>query len=200
MSARVTKDFAFHAGLYYEKVFLINTYHVRLYMDVKVEDIIIQNIALDRIKHLFSSELDNCIFVHETNKIVIDNYNKAGLKVCTLPEEPYDQIITLLLLIKLNSITEGRLVITDMTLGSRISDDVKFICDIESPRGPLEASGWWTDSGTSIADPIKKSVKKDKIVKLFKTPSTDWAEYNLVWKEKDQIANCEIVFTTEHEK
>ena len=67
MSARVTKDFAFHAGLNYEKVFLINTYHVRLYMDVKVEDIIIQNIALDRIKHLFSSELDNCIFVHETN-------------------------------------------------------------------------------------------------------------------------------------
>jgi hypothetical protein len=35
---------------------------------------------------------------------------------------------------------------------------------------------------------------------LFKTPSTDWAEHNLVWKEKDQIANCEIVFTTEQEK
>ena len=100
----------------------------------------------------------------------------------------------------MNSITEGRLVITDMTLGSRISDDVKFICDIESPRGPLDSPGWWTDSGTSISNPIKKSIKKDKIVKLFKTPSTDWAEYNLVWKEKDQIANCEIVFTTDQEK
>jgi hypothetical protein len=55
------------------------------------------------------------------------------------------------------------------------------------------------DNSTSIAD-TKKSVKKDKIVKLFKTPTTDWAEYNLVWKEKDHTANCEIVFTTEQEK
>jgi hypothetical protein len=119
--------------------------------------------------------------------------------VCTVPEEPYDQIITLLLLVKLNSITEGRLIITDITLGSRISDKVRFNCDIESPRGPLEASGWWTDSSTSMSD-IKKTLKKDKVVKLIKTPSTDWAEFNLVWKEKDIFSKSEIFFTTEQEK
>ena len=105
MSARVSKDFAFQAGLYYENKFLINTYNIRLYMEVTVEDISIQNIALDRIKHLFINGLDNCIFVHETNKTVIENYIKAGLKVCTLPEEPYDQIIALVLLKKINTIT-----------------------------------------------------------------------------------------------
>jgi len=169
-------------------------------MEVETESIREQNVAMERIKYFLNECLENGIFVQDNEHKVIEKYSTCGFKVCTVPEEPYDQIITLLLLTKLNSITEGRLVITDMTLGSRISDDVRFICDIESPRGPLELPGWWSDSGTSIADPIKKSVKKDKIVKLFKTPSTDWAEYNLVWKEKDQIANCEIVFTTEHEK
>jgi hypothetical protein len=102
-----------------------------------------------------------------------------------------------MLLTKLNSITEGRLVITDITLGSRISDQVKFSCDIENPRGPFEEQGWWIDNSTSICSPIKTSVKKDKIVKLVKTVPTDWAEYNLVWKEKDIKANSEIAFTTE---
>lgn len=169
-------------------------------MEVETESIREQNVAMERIKYFLNECLENGIFVQDTEHKVIEKYRTCGFKVCTVPEEPYDQIITLLLLTKLNSITEGRLVITDMTLGSRISDDVRFICDIESPRGPLESPGWWSDIGTSISDPIKKSVKKDKIVKLFKTPSTDWAEHNLVWKEKDQTANCEIVFTTEQEK
>jgi len=169
-------------------------------MEVETESIREQNVAMERIKYFLSDCLENGIFVQDTEHKVIEKYTTCGFKVCTVPEEPYDQIITLLLLTKLNSITEGRLIITDMTLGSRISDEVKFICDIESPRGPLESPGWWTDSGTSIADPIKKSIRKDKIVKLFKTPTTDWAEYNLVWKEKEHTANCEIVFTTEQEK
>jgi hypothetical protein len=169
-------------------------------MEVETESIREQNVAMERIKYFLNECLENGIFVQDTEHKVIEKYNSCGFKVCTVPEEPYDQIITLLLLIKLNSITEGRLVITDMTLGSRISDEVKFICDIDSPRGPLESPGWWTDSGTAISDPIKKSVRKDKIVKLFKTPTTDWAEYNLVWKEKEHTANCEIVFTTEQEK
>jgi hypothetical protein len=60
--------------------------------------------------------------------------------------------------------------------------------------------GWWMDSSTSISDPIKATIKKDKIVKLFKTQSTDWAEYNLIWKDKDIISKSEIVFTTDQEK
>lgn len=169
-------------------------------MDVETESIREQNVAMERIKYFLNDCLENSIFVQDTEHKVIEKYNSCGFKVCTLPEEPYDQIVTLLLLTKLNSITEGRLVITDITLGSRISDQVKFSCDIESPRGPLESPGWWLDPSSSIADPIKTSVKKDKIVKLFKIPTPDWAEYNLNWKEKCNMPKSEIVFTTEQEK
>jgi hypothetical protein len=169
-------------------------------MDIETDSIREQNVAMERIKYFLNECLENSIFVQDSEHKVIEKYNSCGFKVCTVPEEPYDQIITLLLLVKLNSITEGRLIITDMTLGSRISDDVKFISDIESPLGPLESPGWWQDSSTSISDTFKKPVKKDKIVKLFKTPSADWAEYNLVWKEKTSSSKCEIAFTTDQDK
>jgi hypothetical protein len=197
LTTRIEREFDFQAGVYFKEEFLMNLYTITLYMEVETESIREQNVAMERIKYFLNECLENSIFVQDSEHKVIEKYNTCGFKVCTVPEEPYDQIITLLLLVKLNSITEGRLVITDMTLGSRISDDVKFICDIESPLGPLEEQGWWSDNGTSISNPIKKSAKKDKIVKLFKT---DWAEYNLIWKEKDNLSNCEIAFTTDIEK
>jgi hypothetical protein len=169
-------------------------------MEVETESIREQNVAMERIKYFLNECLENSIFVQNTEHKIIEKYNSCGFKVCTVPEEPYDQIITILLLTKLNSITEGRLVITDTTLGSRVSDEVKFSCDIESPRGPLEKPGWWLDSGTSIADPIKTSSRKDKIVKIFKIPTLDWTEYNLSWKEKVNVGKSEIVFTTEQER
>ena len=200
MTTRIERDFSFQAGVYFQEEFLMNVYTISLYMDVETESIREQNVAMERIKYFLNDCLENSIFVQDTEHKIIEKYNSCGFKVCTVPEEPYDQIITILLLTKLNSITEGRLVITDITLGSRISDQVKFSYDIESPRGPLEVPGWWTDNGTSISDPVKKSVRKDKIVKLFKTQSTDWAEYNLIWKEKDPKIKSEIVFTTDLEK
>jgi hypothetical protein len=200
LTTRIERDFSFQAGVYFQEEFLMNVYTISLYMDVETESIREQNVAMERIKYFLNDCLENSIFVQDTEHKIIEKYNSCGFKVCTVPEEPYDQIITILLLTKLNSITEGRLVITDITLGSRISDQVKFSYDIESPRGPLEVAGWWTDNGTSISDPVKKSVRKDKIVKLFKTQSTDWAEYNLIWKEKDPKIKSEIVFTTDLEK
>ena len=200
MTTRIERDFTFQTGVYFKDQFLMNVYDVSLYMEVETESIREQNVAMERIKYFLNECLENGIFVQDTEHKVIEKYASCGFKVCTLPEEPYDQIVAILLLTKLNSITEGRLVITDITLGSRISDQVKFSCDIESPRGPFELPGWWLESSTSISDPVKASTRKDKIVKLFKTANTDWADYNLVWKEKDFVSKSEIVFTTDQEK
>jgi hypothetical protein len=194
MSARVSKDFAFQAGLYYENKFLINTYNIRLYMEVTVEDISIQNIALDRIKHLFINGLDNCIFVHETNKTVIENYIKAGLRVCTLPEEPYDQIIALVLLKKINTITDSKLYVTQIKISSLISDDVEFYVTHDEHVDFWNRNvSWWNNSGPCITDWAKKLNKKDKIVEL-KKDTNDWIDLGLAWKQKDSSTDNEIVF------
>ncbi len=195
MNTRIERDFEFQAAVYFEDKFLMNTYTLSLSMLVATDSIREQNVAMDRMTCLLTECLESCVFVKSSEKKVIDKYVAAGLKVSTLPEEPYDQIISMLLLIKLNAITEKRLIITDVRLTSKLSDGVSFCYDNEDVYGPFEEMGWWHESGTAISDLHKTQNKKDKIVKLV-NKTNDWAEYSLQWQEKSTKAS-EIVFLTD---
>lgn len=194
MSITISRDFTFQAAIYFKESFLMNLYDLTLYMDVNTESIREQNIAMERIKYFLSNCLENSVFVQDTEKKVIEQYYNAGLKLSTLPEEPYDQIIALLLLVKLNAITEGKLTITDIILGSRLSDDVKFSCDLSSPLGPFQESGWWTGASATSYD-ISKIIKKEKIVKLVKPQIIEWDQFDLEWDEAPTKKQSEIIFT-----
>lgn len=196
MGTRIERDFSFHAGVYFEGNFIMNTYDLILSMEVETDSISEQNIAMDRIEYFLTDCLANSIFVEQGEKKVIENYQLANLKVCNLPEEPYDQIVGLLLMLKLNAITEGRLIITDMVLESELSNGVRFNYDIESAvQNPFSKKGWWHESTQTITD-IKAS-KREKIVRLVK--HCDWCEPGLEWEEKSSNS-AEIIFTPETEK
>ncbi len=121
----------------------------------------------------------------------------TGLLVPAGSTTVYDQILAILLLLKLNAITEGRLEVTDIVFRSELSDDVRFIYDITSAsHNPFGNKGWWLESSTSITD-IPKISKKEKIVKLVK--NSDWCGCGLDWEEKSNKSS-EILFTTEAEK
>ena len=193
MSTRIERDFTFQAAVHFEEVFTMNIYEIGLAMVVDTDSIEEQNIAMNRIKHFLSECLENSVLVHIDEKKAVDKYSAADIKVCNLPEEPYDQIITLLLLLKLNAITEGRLHITDIVLKSVLSDGVKFSYDIESAlSNSFDSKGWWNDSSSSISTKIPK---KDKVVKI--TKNTDWASFGLEWVQKPHKKAEEIIFTTE---
>ena len=198
MATRIERDFAFQAGVYFEGEFLMTVYELGLSMEVDTASIKEQNIAMDRLHYFLHECLGNSIFVQETEKKAIEKYLQADIKVCTLPDEPYDQIITILLLLKLNAITEGKLNITDISLMSGLSDDVKFVYDIETVANHPFDKGWWSDSSTSISD-LSKSTKKDKIVRLIKHHS-DWAGVGLDWEQKEHGKPTEIIFNCDPEK
>lgn len=198
MATKIEREFAFQAGVYFEGEFLMTIYELSLKMEVNTESIKEQNIAMDRIHYFLHDCLGNSIFVQDSEKKVIEKYIQADIKVCTLPEEPYDQIITILLLLKLNAITEGKLHITELTLHSGLSDDVKFVYDIETVSNhPFGNKGWWADSNTNITY-VTKTNKKDKIVRLIKQ-YCDWDSVGLDWEQKEHTAT-EIIFSTDHEK
>lgn len=198
MATKIEREFAFQAGVYFEGEFLMTIYELALKMEVDTASIKEQNIAMDRIHYFLHECLGNSIFVQDSEKKVIEKYMQADIKVCTLPDEPYDQIVTILLLLKLNAITEGKLHITDISLMSGLSDDVKFVYDVETVANhPFGNKGWWCDSSTSISD-IIKSTKKDKIVRLIKQHS-DWAAVGLDWEQKE-YTTTEIIFNNDHEK
>lgn len=186
MTTRIQHEFSFQSGVYCEDRFLMNIYEISLCMSVETDSVREQNIAMERISYYLSEHLENCIFIQDSEKKVIEKYTTAGFKVCTLPAEPYDQIISVMLLIKLNAITEGRFDITDLSLGSKLSAGVSYLYDTDSSRGPLEADGWWTETTATITAAAKQN-KKDKIVKLFNEQTTDWAEIGLGWKEKSPV-------------
>lgn len=198
MATRIEREFAFQAGVYFEGEFLMTIYELSLSMEVDTDSIKEQNIAMDRIHYFLHECLGNSIFVQDAEKKVIEKYLHADIKVCTLPEEPYDQIITILLLLKLNAITEGKLHITDISLMSGLSDDVKFIYDVDTVANhPFGNKGWWACASTSISD-ISKSNKKDKIVRLIKHHN-DWAGVGLDWEQKEHITT-EIIFNNDPDK
>lgn len=178
LATRISRSFDFLAGVYFENNFIMNSYDITLTMDVVTDSIIEQNVAMERMKFFIHEVLDSCVFVHNKETKVIEKYQSAGLKVCTLPEEAYDQIVTVLLFYKLNAVNEGKLVITDIELTSELSDGVGFMWSNDTPEIPY-GQGWWTDNSIAICDKVMG--KKEKIVKL--TKKCDWASLGLDWKD-----------------
>ena len=195
MQHRIKQQFAFQAAVYVEETFLMNIYEITLKMHVVTGDSKEQNIAMSRINYMIEDCFQNCVFVHQTETAVIEKYMAANLKVSTTPDEPYDQLLAILLLTKLNIITEGRLLITDITLSSGLSDGIEFLYSPALEHTPLTTgiSNWWNELNTKIVDFPKRETKKEKIVKLVKK-TNDWAHLNLEWQEKP-LPTSQIIFT-----
>jgi hypothetical protein len=196
MTARINRSFDFQAGVHFSDDFFMNLYDVDIDFIVESESIREQNIALERIKYFLQESIENCIFVQDTETIAIEKYAEANMKVCVLPEEPYDQIIGIMLMVKLNAITEGRLSITDLSICSKMSDGVRCLHGYDENTGPFKLPGWWHDSNTKISNLLSNS-KSKKILKLVKPP-VDWEDVFLGWEEKPQLGkntpSAEIVF------
>lgn len=191
MSAFIERNFEFLAGVHFNGQFTINEYNIVLAMDVNTDSIREQNVAMGRIKYLIQDRLEDCVFVNVADKKSIDLYTKCGIDVCVIPEEPYDQIIALVLLLKSDAITENKLLITDIEFTSRLSDGVKFKESIETARTAFDTNGWWADSSPSITN-TNKINKKDKVVQLVSL--LDWKDLGLGWVEKTE--SVEIIFST----
>ena len=163
MNAQIEKEFKFQAGLYFSDQFFLNLYTLSVHMEVSTESIREQNIAMERIHYFLYDKLEHAFFIKDTEKKLIDKLTNLGMKACPIPEEPYDQIIALVLISKLNAITEGRLIITDIVIESRLSDGVKFKENAETAQHVLGQNGWWRGFQPTIVDLPKYKLSDAKI-------------------------------------
>lgn len=193
MNAQIEKDFQFQAGLYFDKTLLLNTYSFTAFMEVSTDSIREQNIAMQRVEHFLFEKLEHSIFVKDSEKKVIDKLIDAGFAVGVLPEEPFDQIIALVLISKLNALTEGRLIVTSLTMSSRLSDGVRFTENRETANHVLGQNGWWKSGLPKLSLPEKHKTDGSKVVKM---QNNEWIDLGLSWKDKSQNNN-EIVFDPE---
>lgn len=181
MTTRVTKDFTFLSSLHFDNRFMVNLYEMNAGMIIDTFDVVEQNIAIERMNYFITTALEDCIFVNQDEKEAIAKYNEAGLKCVEVPEDPYDQILGLLILNKCNAIMEGRIHVSEIIFGSKLSNLIKFELTSEMSINEYPGKHWWNDSTLTT---VTKNKKKDKIVKLFDQPTTNWADLELTWPKK----------------
>lgn len=173
MNSRIEKDYCFLGALHFNNKFYMNNFDITVSMLVETENVYEQGIAILRSAHLIENILQNCVFVNATEKLAIDKYKNANLKTCELPDEPHDQLIASMILLKLNAIMENKLRITDMLLSSYLSEGIRYNIVAEVAEAMYPENAWYNKSCTSI--------NEQKILKLFENK---WLEIGLDWKER----------------
>lgn len=193
MTTKIERDFTFQSAVHFDSKFIMNLYTVTLTMYVETENMHEQNVAMERMKYYIYECLEGCVFIEDSETDSINKYSMAGLKVCTLPIEPYEQVICMLLLTKLNAIVEDRLTIFEAKILSKLSDGVTITYDAQDPPGPFEENGWWNNKKIMTND-LTAAHDGGKIVKLLSRTQQNWEDIGLSWELKsEESANVATV-------
>jgi hypothetical protein len=179
MNVRLQINLEFPAGIYYDDRLRMNRYTVSVQLCTAATDHEQINIAMDRLKMFVYSELADTVFVNQEDTERAQVLDLLGVNVTTLPEDPIDQIVGLMLYCKLNSVMEGRMFVEQLNISSLLGDDVIYLHDMEDAVGPFQADGWWNASDTSHNSFVNIETEEN----VVKVPTTGWGKYNLNWTD-----------------
>jgi len=190
MNVRLQYDTDFLAGVYYDDRLQLNSYSASISMVTKTIDPVETNVAMDRLKFFIGELIAGTVFINQEHMEQAETLAWCGANVTTLPEEPVDQIVGMMLYYKLNAIMEGRIEITQLDISSTLGDGVWYLHDEEDNAGPFLAKGWWNDSSTQH-DSIEGEPVSDNVVKVV---STGWHEAELDWPDQTTSTGNTVVF------
>jgi hypothetical protein len=159
----------------------MNNYTVRLWMMTTTTDGESHNVAFDRIKFFIEDSLESGVFINSANEDQCKLLANAGVKIITLPDEPVDQLIGIMLYCKLNAICEDRMVIGEVEISSELGGEVTYMHGEEESISPYDQKGWWHDS--NLMHYNTKISETENIMSLGAVSS--WRELNLQWPEDD---------------
>ncbi len=188
MITRIERDIFFVAGVHFDDAYYINTYDFTLSMLVETDIPKEHHIAMERLDFFIKNVVTNGVFVDEDDHESIEKYVDAGMKVMTLPGQPFDQIVAMTVLLKLNAIMENRIKITDITISSLLGEGLRYPIVSETAENAdiMIGDNWWhrndletTNQNVFLFEP------ENNVVKLF--DDSVWAEHELSWKEKPKI-------------
>ena len=178
MNVRLEKNFSFLASTYLDNSVLSNKYMLQIEFMTNTFDHLEQNTALDRLRHMLYNKFSNRLFIDQEQKNIADQFSQLNFKTVTIPGAPVDQLIGIMLFVKLNAVMEGRLIITQIKLASELGDELFYLQDSEEEYGPFEESGWWHDTTDSV-ETHETSI--GNVVTLVKTQ--DWESFGLAWDQ-----------------
>ena len=189
MSARLKKSFGFYTGLIYQSQFLVNHWNVNLDLITISDDSDQHNIAYERMKYWIGRVLDDSILVSHDDPALEDVHRING-RTIVLPDEPVDQIVGIMLYLKLNAIMENRMVVAATEIWSTQGDQTSYIHTAGENLGPnLGRDGWWSDPRPIYS--MNKPNRSGNVVSLDR--SSEWKDFGLGWNDNDDTKSDTVV-------
>lgn len=170
---------SFTAGVYYGGEMRMNHYTVTLHMTTNSTDAVSHNVAFERIKYFIYNQLDSTVFINLEHHDKCQQFMTAGITVTTLPGEPVDQLIGLMLYYKLNAIMEDRIIVDETEISSMLGENMIYLHSDNEHTDIPEIPDWWTTSDPTHNDYV--SVEADKVVTMHS--GSIWRDLNLSWPE-----------------
>ena len=189
MNVRLQYELEFMAGIYYEGILQLNSYSASLQLLTLTTDAMRTNIALERLKAFVYAELCDTVFIGPKDRDKAEMLTMLGVNVTTLPDEPVDQIIGIMLYCKLNAIMEDQMIVTKLDIQSYLGDSVWYQHDEDDAVGPFKQDGWWHEAGTRHY--FDTEPQSDNVVKVA---NKGWTEYGLDWPEAQESTGNTVVF------
>lgn len=180
MNVKLRCSFDFVAGTWFEQQLLMCHYSVKLDLLTQSTEPVDQNTALERVLWFFNNQMQNVIFVNQAEIERAEAFYELGLNVCTLPEEPVDQVLGIVLHSKLNAVMQDRIRITQLTLTSD-TGDIEYIHEDSEVTELLGTTGWWFDPSPRCHD-----IESDE-----KEAEKDWPELELTWSGTEVIKDID---------
>jgi hypothetical protein len=192
MNVRLKYDMPFTAGIYYDHAVRMTNYNLRLWMATNTDISADQTVAFERIKYFVYTQMDSTIFINSNEHDQGRLFAEAGLNVTTLPGDPVDQLVGIMLYHKLNAIAENRMTVFETELSSTHGDGMTYLhCEDENTAGFVHPD-WWSSPDLRHSD-IDLAMS-DKVVAI--TQTTPWRELELDWSnntDQDDTGNI-VVF------
>lgn len=178
MNVRLQCNMALMGAVHFNDALQINAYQINLSLKTRSVDRAAINVAMDRLRCFIHAELVHAVFVNQNEQGLADTLAMIGANPVTLPCEPTDQAIGIMLFCKLNAIMEGVIHVTALDIASTLGDDVWFEFTEEDSMGCFAEPGWWSDSTTVHNNLCAQT--DDNVVKVM---PNHWAEYDLLWPD-----------------
>ena len=190
MNVRLIKTWQWQSGLVYRDVFYINTYSATVHLHTTTMYDHDHDVAYGRMDHWFHDVMQDSVMLSADCSLV-KAYAGTGQRLLIFPDQPVDQLVGIMLCLKLNRITEGRLVITDVDLSSVHGGDMTYQHNHSEALGPLAGAGWWQDA-RPVWNHASSHTKGSKVVSLSR--AAEWSSLDLDWQAESRSQDSSIVF------
>lgn len=200
MNVRLRHTLPFTAGVYYGDEMRMNHYTAVIHMTTNSTNATDHLVAFERLKYFVYHKLDSTVFINQNQHSKCEQYLAAGLSVTTMPGDPVDQLIGLMLYYKLNAVMEDRIVIDETEISSILGENMIYLHSENEHTDIGETPTWWTTADPTHNDLVV--LEGDKIVSMH--ANTVWRELDLLWPEpesQDQTGNVVVFrnFKSDHE-